>query len=262
MTNSTSTISVQGLRKEFGRIAALDGIELTVDGPQILGLAGPNGSGKTTLIRTILGSVRPTAGDVRVYGREPLSFSRADRRRLGYMPQHTAIYEGLSVRQNVEFFADLYDVQDRGVAVESALDFVDMTDRGEARISELSGGMIRRTSLACALVHGPDLLILDEPTVGLDPKLRAEMWNGFGQRRDDGSTILISTHYLGEVRHCDRVLFLRAGQVLEQGSPAEIRARTGCADMEDAFLTLLDDERPTQSKGPGKPRNQTEGSES
>lgn len=244
MDQRSPIISVDGLRKEFGRITALDGVDLTLDRAQILGLAGPNGSGKTTLIRTILGSVNPTAGEVRVYGSDPVSFSPRERGRCGYMPQHTAVYEGLSVRENLHFFAKLYDVEDRPSAVESVLEFVDLSDRAGARITDLSGGMIRRTSLACALVHDPDLVILDEPTVGLDPQLRAEMWAGFRERRDSGATILLSTHYLGEVRHCDRVLFLRAGQVLEEGTPEELRVRTGAPDMEGAFLELLADDKP------------------
>lgn len=262
MERPSSIISVNDLRKEFGQITALGGVDLTVDGAQILGLAGPNGSGKTTLIRAILGSVTPTGGDIRVYGKDPRSFSQADRRRLGYMPQHIAIYDGLSVRENVQFFASLYGVQDRRSAVKSALAFVDLTDRADARIGKLSGGMVRRTSLACALVHDPELVILDEPTVGLDPKLRAQMWAGFRDRRDAGATILLSTHYLGEVRHCDRVFFLRDGEVLEKGTPEEIRRRTGAAEMEGAFLELVADDQPPGARNWDHSRTRTEGSES
>lgn len=258
MGSAQSILSVQGLRKEYGQITALDGVHLSIDDAQILGLAGPNGSGKTTLIRSILGPVSPTDGRVRVYGTDPASFSHTDRQRLGYMPQHTAIYDGLSVRENVGFFAKLYGVKDRRAAVDSALEFVELRDRADTHISDLSGGMVRRTSLACALVHEPDLLILDEPTVGLDPKLRAEMWRGFRERRDAGATILLSTHYLGEVRHCDRVLFLRAGEVLAGGTPDEIRTRTGTTDMEDAFLELLDGERRAESRPRGDYRPRTE----
>lgn len=238
---------VDGLRKEYGDVTALDGVDLDVEGAQILGLAGPNGSGKTTLIRALLGRVSPTAGTVRVAGTEPRSFGATDRRRLGYMPQHAAVYDDLTVRENVAFFARLYGVDDRSSAVDRALSFVDLGGRADARVDELSGGMVRRTSLACALVHDPDLLFLDEPTVGLDPELRASMWRGFRERRDDGALVLVSTHYLGEARNCDRVLFLRGGRVLALDTPAAFLEATGATDMEEAFLAMLDDATGTEA---------------
>lgn len=234
-------IAVDGLRKEFGQVTALEGVDLVLDDPQILGLAGPNGSGKTTLIQSLLGLVAPTAGDVSVLGTAPEAFSAADRGRMGYMPQHTAVYDDLTVRENIEFFSNLYSVTNRGTAINEALDFVGLTHRSDSRIDELSGGMIRRTSLACAIVHDPEILFLDEPTVGLDPQLRATMWDGFRKRRDDGSTVIVSTHYLDEARNCDRVLFLREGRVLTVNTPQGFLHATGTDDMEDGFLTLLDE---------------------
>jgi ABC-2 type transport system ATP-binding protein len=233
-------IAIDGLRKEFGPVTALEGVDIVLDDPEILGLAGPNGSGKTTLIQSLLGLVGPTAGNVSVRGTAPDAFSAADRGRMGYMPQHTAVYDDLTVRENVEFFANLYDVPNRGTAINEALDFVDLAHRADTRVDELSGGMIRRTSLACAIVHDPEILILDEPTVGLDPQLRATMWDGFRKRRDDGSLVIVSTHYLDEARHCDRVLFLREGRVLTVDTPQGFLDATGTDDMEDGFLTLLD----------------------
>lgn len=244
MTSQSPRIVVEELRKNFGDITALADVNFRIEDPQILGLAGPNGSGKTTLIRTLLGVMAPSAGTVRVNGREPAEFAGADRRQMGYMPQHTAVYEDLTVRQNVRFFATLYGVPDRKAAVNEALEFVGLRGRADARMGELSGGMIRRTSLACALVHEPNLLFLDEPTVGLDPQLRARMWDGFRTRRDDGSIVLISTHYLGEARHCDRVLFLRGGKVLTVDTPEEFQKSTGESGMEDAFLSLLANQKP------------------
>lgn len=229
-----------GLRREFGSVTALDGVDLAINGPEIVGVAGPNGSGKTTLIRCLLGLLAPTAGEGQLNGTRSLDMRASDRARVGYMPQHEAVYRDLTVRENVSFFARLYRVDDRATAVERALDFVDLSDRADARIGELSGGMVRRTSLACAVVHDPDVLLLDEPTVGLDPELRATMWDGFRARRDDGALALVSTHYLGEARHCDRVLFLREGRVLAFDEPATFRDRTGASDLEGAFLALLD----------------------
>lgn len=238
------SIRVGGLRREFGAVTALDGIDLDIEGPQIVGIAGPNGSGKTTLIQCLLGLLRPSGGDVRVNGTDPMQYSKDDRERLGYMPQHESVYRELTVRQNVDFFARLYRVADRMEAIEHALEFVDLRDREDAKIDELSGGMIRRTSLACALVHEPDVVFLDEPTVGLDPQVRESMWDGFREHRDDGALALVSTHYLGEARHCDRVLFLRNGRVLALDTPENLM-RGADTDLEDAFLELLGDEART-----------------
>jgi ABC-2 type transport system ATP-binding protein len=236
-----ASLRTDGLRREFGDVTALDGVDLDVDGAEIVGVAGPNGAGKTTLIETLLGLLAPTGGSARVDGTDPLAFSADDRRRLGYMPQHEAVYRDLTARENVAFFARLYGVDDRARAVDRALAVVDLADRADSRVADLSGGMIRRTSLACAVVHDPDVLFLDEPTVGLDPKLRATMWDGFRTRRDDGAVVMVSTHYLGEARHCDRVLFLRDGRVLAFDTPDAFLERTGTDDLEDAFLALLAD---------------------
>ena len=248
MAAESVPIAVEGLEKRFDDVRALDGVDLAVDGPEILGLAGPNGSGKTTLIRCLLGLLRPSAGSVAVDGTDPRRLAAAERRRLGYMPQGRALYDDLSVRGNVAFFARLYGLDDRRVAVDRALELVDLADRDGAQMAELSGGMVRRTSLACAVVHEPDLLVLDEPTVGLDPELRATMWDTFRAWRKDGRTVLVSTHYLGEVDRCDRVLFLRSGRELAFDSPSAIRTRTGADSLEAAFLALLDD-APTDPAG-------------
>lgn len=236
---ATPTLAARGLRRTYGSLTALDGIDLHLEEPQILGIAGPNGSGKTTLIRCLLGLETPTSGEATVDGTPSRALDGPTRARIGYMPQATAVYDDLTVRENVRFFAGLYGVDDRAAAVDAALDFVDLRGRADARIGALSGGMVRRTSLACAVVHDPDVLALDEPTVGLDPALRRTMWEGFRERRDEGSIVLVSTHYLEEARRCDRVLLLRDGRVLALDAPGALREQTGTDDMEAAFLALL-----------------------
>jgi ABC-2 type transport system ATP-binding protein len=243
------SIRIDGLRREFGGIIALDGVTLDIEEPQIVGVAGPNGSGKTTLIRTLLGTLRPTSGSVEVNGIDPLSFTGADRARLGYMPQNEAVYPDLMVRENVTFFARLYGVENVADAVDRVLGFVDLSGRRNSLVGDLSGGMVQRTNLACAVVHRPNLLFLDEPTVGLDPQLRASMWEGFRERRDRGTFIVVSTHYLGEARHCDRVLFLRDGRVLAFDAPESFLEATGTETLDDAFLALLDRNAANESVG-------------
>lgn len=249
-TESGISIDITNLRKEYDSIAALDGIDLDIEEPQIVGLVGPNGAGKTTLIQSLLGLLEPTAGATRLNGTPSLELGQDDRARIGYMPQEEAVYRDLTVRENVEFFASLYRVDDRKAAVDHALEFVGLRDRANSRIGELSGGMIRRTSLACTLVSDPDVLFLDEPTVGLDPKLRADMWDRFRERRDQGTLLMVSTHYLGEAHNCDRVLFLRDGRVLTFDEPEVLLEQSGVSNMEEAFLSLLEaDDRANDSGG-------------
>ncbi len=235
------TIAVDGLRREFGSVTALDGVDLALTGPGIVGLAGPNASGKTTLIRCLLGRLTPTDGTSAIDGTPSTELGPDERRRIGYMPQREAIYEDLSPRENVAFFARLYGLDEPMAAVDRALSVVELSHRENDPVRELSGGMIRRASLACAIVHEPTILFLDEPTVGLDPELRATMWETFRTWRESGTLILVSTHYLGEATRCDRVLFLRDGRPLAFDTPAAFLESTGADDLEGAFLHLLDD---------------------
>jgi ABC-2 type transport system ATP-binding protein len=223
------------LVKTFGAIRAVDGVSFELAPGRIYGLLGPNGSGKTTLIRLLTGMARPTAGHAEVLG--TAMPSRPLLARIGYMTQADGIYPTLTVGENARFFAAAYGVRDREQVVES-LRLVNLDDRLDAVASTLSGGQRRRLSLACALVHRPPVIFLDEPTVGIDPLLRAEFWAHFRSLAAGGATIVVSSHVMDEADRCDELLFIRSGRVTARGTGAEIRARAGTANLEDAFLRL------------------------
>lgn len=228
-------IEARGLTKRFGRLTAVDSVDLLLPAGRIYGLLGPNGSGKTTLIRLLAGLARPTAGEALVLGREMPS--RPNLARIGYMTQADGIYTELSVWENVSFFAALFGVHDRE-ALRQVLEIVQLADRRNTPVSELSGGMRRRLSLACALVHRPDVLFLDEPTVGIDPALRVQFWAYFRRLAAEGTTLLVSSHVMDEADRCDELLLILHGKLLAQGSSREVQAKAGATTLEEAFLRL------------------------
>lgn len=239
-TGSTSSatsfaIEAEHLSKRFGRITAVDALDLALPAARIYGLLGPNGSGKTTLIRLLSGLTRATSGTARVLGVEMPS--RQNLARIGYMTQADGIYLELSVWENLAFFAALFAVDD-GDALRAILELVDLADRRNTPAYELSGGMRRRLSLACALIHHPDVLFLDEPTVGIDPALRVEFWAYFRRLAAGGTTILLSSHVMDEADRCDELLLMLRGRVLARGSSAAIKTQAGVDDLEGAFLRL------------------------
>ncbi len=226
-------IRASGLVKRFGPLVAVDEVSVDLAGGRIYGILGPNGSGKTTLIRLLMGLARPTAGVAEVLGtRMP---SRPMLARIGYMTQADGVYPALTVRENGRFFAATYGVREPG-AVEEALRVVDLADRAGSISGTLSGGQRRRLSLACALVHRPPILFLDEPTVGVDPLLRVQFWQHFRSLADAGTTILVSSHVMDEADRCDELLFMRSGRVIARGTGRELRERAGTEDLEQAFL--------------------------
>jgi ABC-2 type transport system ATP-binding protein len=231
-------VVVEGLSKRFGRIEALRDVSFTVEPGQTYGLLGPGGCGKTTLIRLLLGALRPSVGRAVVLGRPVPSPVTAAA--VGYMPQLPALYLELTARENVSFFASLYGVHSRQ-AVEDTLALVELADRADSPVSTFSGGMRQRASLACALVHRPRLLLLDEPTVGVDPRLRATFWAYFQRLNDEGVTIILSSHVMDEAERCHRLILLRDGRLLAEGAPAELRSRAGTSTLEEAFLAFAGD---------------------
>jgi ABC-2 type transport system ATP-binding protein len=215
-------IKVSRLTKRYGRLEALGGVDLGVPEGAVFGLVGPNGAGKTTLIKALVGALRPTEGEVRVLGLDPLEDRSELRRRAGYMPQSPALYEDLPARDNVEFFGAAHRVPDLKKKVEEVLELTDLTARADDPIYKLSGGLKRRVSLACALVHRPRVLFLDEPTAAVDPQLRHRLWNTFRELAGGGTTLFISTHLMDEAMLCDRVAILREGRVLISEEPRRI----------------------------------------
>jgi ABC-2 type transport system ATP-binding protein len=214
-----AAINVESLRKRFDRIEALKSVSLAVKAGEIFGLLGANGAGKTTLIRILVGSSRPTAGAARVLGLEPIRDARALRRQIGYMPQAPALYEDLSPRDNIRFFGRAQRVPDIERRIDEVLQLMGLSARAHDPVYGFSGGMKQRASLACALVHQPRLLLLDEPTAGMDPKLRALLWQHFRQLADAGTTMLVSTHQMDEALYCDRLAIMRDGVVLACDTP-------------------------------------------
>jgi len=235
-TTGGPAVVASGVRKRFGALEALAGLDLAVGSGEIYGLLGPNGSGKTTFIRCLAGLVRPDAGTITVLGRTARDAVGAGR--VGYMTQAAALYGDLSVTENLAFFARLEGVEDVNERIAEVLRTVDMVERGRSIVSTLSGGMRSRVSLAAALLHRPDLLLLDEPTVGIDPVLRQEFWTHFRTLASSGVTILVSSHVMDEASRCDRLGLIRAGRVLAEGTAADLMRRAGASDLEAAFLKL------------------------
>ncbi len=231
-------IRASGLVKRFKQRTALDGLSLSVKEGQLYGLVGPNGAGKTTLIRTLCGLLRPNEGEAHLLGWRVPSFRVQSQ--LGYMPQDFAVYDDLTVMQTLLFFGRLYDLSRQNIRTraDELLELVQLTDRRDQRVGTLSGGMRRRVSLAVSLIHKPRLLFLDEPTAGVDPKLRRNFWDYFNQLASQDVTLVVSTHLIEEAARCHTIGFLIRGRLLVQASPQEILTQTGAQNLDDAFLVL------------------------
>ncbi len=215
-------IDLDDVRKSYGSVTALRGVSLRVRKGEIFGLLGPNGAGKTTLIKTLVGSVRADSGSVRVMGLDPFRDVAEIRRQVGYMPQAPVLYEDLSARDNVRFFAQAHELSDLEQRVDAVIELTGLAARARDAVFGLSGGMKQRISLACALVHLPRLLLLDEPTAGVDPQLREAFWHHFRRLAVNGTTLLVSTHLMDEALQCDRIAVLRNGTVLACDTPANL----------------------------------------
>jgi ABC-2 type transport system ATP-binding protein len=227
-------IEVRALRVRRGGKLVLPGIDVDVRAGSVTGLLGPSGSGKTTLMRAIVGVQIVESGSVRVLGDD--AGSPPLRRRVGYVTQAPSVYADLSVRENLRYFARVVDAR-RG-RVDEAIETVGLAEQADQIVRTGSGGERSRVSLAAALLAEPELLVLDEPTVGLDPVLRRDLWRTFHRLAEAGTTLLVSSHVMDEADRCDDLLLLREGRVVAAGTPAAIRERTGSDDLEQAFLQL------------------------
>ncbi len=238
---SGTAIDIDNLSFSYGKLKVIDDISAAISQGTSYGLLGPNGAGKTTLIRLMVGLLKPSSGNVSCLGK---SASRELACQIGYMPQLPALYNELTVKNNIDFFARIYGMKhkkERSQRVDEVIKLVDLWPKRNAQVNQLSGGMKQRVSLACAIVHRPPLIFLDEPTVGLDPELRVHFWNYFEDLTKSGSTLIISSHTFDDAAHCDKLAFMRLGKIVVEGSPKELKEATGKCDatLEDAFLYFI-----------------------
>lgn len=234
--SNEAVIKVEELKQQFGKKVVLENINLEVTKGEILGLLGPSGSGKTTLIKAVIGMAVPTKGKVLVLDQGMPSLKVVSQ--IGYMAQSDALYEDLNAMENILFFGALYGWKGKEAVqrAEEVLQLVRLSEDARKPVRNYSGGMKRRLSLAIALYHKPQLVILDEPTVGIDPVLRREFWREFDKLRKAGTTILLTTHVMDEADHCDRLALIRDGGIIALDSPSELKRKSGQDTIEGAFL--------------------------
>lgn len=221
----TEAVEINNLDKDYGKLCALKNIMLNVPKGTIYGLVGPNGAGKTTLIKALLGVLRPTAGTIKILGLDPFKDKWKLRRQTGYMPQAPALYDDLTAKRNIMFFGGAQKVPDLETKTEEILQFAELTDRADDLVRTFSGGMKKRVSLCCALVHHPKIVFLDEPTAAIDPHLKLQSWNLFRQLAKQGVTLFISTHLMDEALLCDKIAILSNGEIIAVDTPQKILER-------------------------------------
>ncbi|MCX7521853.1 ABC transporter ATP-binding protein [Microbacterium sp. STN6] len=235
MQTSDAAIVTDRLRVRRGRRDVIRGVSLSIPRGQVVGLLGPSGCGKTTLMRSVVGTQRIASGTVTVLGRP--AGSTALRRRVGYVSQAPSVYDDLTVRGNLAYFRRVLAAP--AADVDRVIEATDLGEHARDLVAHLSGGQRSRVSLAAALLGSPELLVLDEPTVGLDPLLRVELWDMFSSLAAAGTSLLVSSHVMDEASRCERLLLMRDGDVLADATPADLYAQTGTDNAEDAFLALI-----------------------
>jgi ABC-2 type transport system ATP-binding protein len=236
---SAWAIDVRGLTKRYGGRAVVDHVDLRVQQGRVCGFLGPNGSGKTTTIRMLCGLLTPDEGEGTCLGLDMRREAAAIKRQVGYMTQKFGLYDDLSIRENLDFVARLFELPERARKVDEALERLGLASRQKQLAGTLSGGWKQRLALAACLLHAPRLLLLDEPTAGVDPKARRDFWDEIHRLAAQGMTVLVSTHYMDEAQRCDELVYIAYGKVLAQGTAAQIVEAAGASDLEDAFIRLV-----------------------
>ena len=239
-SNGDVAVRTSGLRKVFGSLVAVDSLDLEIHRGEVFGLLGPNGSGKTTTIRMLCGLLDPTAGQALVVGIDVGKDPEGVRQRIGYMSQRYGLYDDLTVAENMRFYGSMYGLRGdrREARVEALLDDLGLRPRARQMAGTLSGGWKQRLALACATAHQPDMLFLDEPTAGVDPASRRLFWDWIYALARDGTTILVTTHYMDEAERCQRLGFLSRGHLIALGTVAEVTRAFGQPSIEDVFIEL------------------------
>jgi drug efflux transport system ATP-binding protein len=238
--SASDTVVVHGLRKTFGPFVAVEGLELTIHRGEVFGLLGPNGSGKTTTIRMLCGLMVPSGGSATVVGFDIVRDAEQLRRRIGYMSQRFGLYDDLTVTENLTFYASIYGLHgaERGARVAELLDELGLRERAAQLAGTLSGGWKQRLALACATAHRPAMLFLDEPTAGVDPASRRLFWQKIYALAEQGTTVLVTTHYMDEAERCQRLAFLSRGKLIAVGTVAEVLEHFHQPTIEDVFIEL------------------------
>jgi ABC-2 type transport system ATP-binding protein len=247
----TWAIQCENLTKRFQDRVAVNNLSLSIKKGSIYGFLGPNGSGKSTTIRMLCGLLVPTSGSGTVLGYDVMTESEAIKQRIGYMSQKFSLYEDLTVEENLDFYAGVYEISGEVLKQRKAelIDMAGLTGREKQLAGSLSGGWKQRLALSCALLHRPELLILDEPTAGVDPVSRRIFWDVIHGLAKEGITVLVTTHYMDEAQTCDWIGFIFYGTLLAQGTPGELIEELGVHNLEDVFITLVQQEEARQKAG-------------
>ena len=243
---SPLAVETHVLTRRFGSLTAVSQLTIGIERGEVFGLLGPNGSGKTTTIRMLCGLLEPSEGWAKVADIDVATAPEQVKQRIGYMTQRFGLYEDMTVRENLDFYAGIYGL--RGPAAQArpgtVIDFLGLSGRLNQLVAELSGGWKQRVALACALLHEPAVLFLDEPTAGVDPAARRNFWRAIHELADRGTTVLVTTHYMDEAEQCSRIAMMSGGRLIAVGTAAEVAAHVGGRTLEDAFVILQEqDER-------------------
>lgn len=238
---SEEVVRISGLTKEFGSFTAVNDVSFTVKRGEVFGFLGPNGSGKTTTIRMLTGSITPTSGEINVLGIDVVRHPRRISSRIGYMSQKFSLFDDMTVDENLRFYGGIHGLDKETFADRRAyvLDMAGLGGREGELTRNLSVGWKQRLSLGAATMHSPELVILDEPTSGVDPTSRRRFWELLYELADSGVTLFVTTHYMDEAVNCGRLAFMNRGNLVADGSPRELIAKTSAANLEDAFITLV-----------------------